>query len=118
MADGADRRRDLRVVTDLDCEVHHSDRGLPARVLDLSLGGAKVLVRAGLGSAGPGDPLVLTLRLGQRQLSLAANVVRRLDEGTVAVCFAGPLGPAEGLLARFVQDQYRKQLRTHLHLQV
>jgi hypothetical protein len=64
-----------------------------------------------------GSTLELAVVLNGQSMTLASVVVRWAGEGKVGVAFQGLGRVGEASLARFVQQQERKILRTHLHLQ-
>jgi hypothetical protein len=110
------RRRHLRVQATLPCEVKHPPLAWDGVVVDISVGGALV---KGPWPEPPAIGAVLTMGLGvgPKHLEIEGCVVRHAGDGLAGVSFQGLGRVDEALLARFVQEQERRALRTHLHLQ-
>jgi hypothetical protein len=110
------RRKHLRVAATIPCEVQHPPQSWDGVVVDISVGGALV--------KGPwpeppdiGAVLRMSLGVGSKHIDIEGCVVRHAGDGLAGVSFQGLGRVDEALLARFVQEQERRVLRTHLHLQ-
>jgi len=110
------RRRHLRVPATLPCGLRQPPQDWDGVVVDISVGGA--LVKGPWPEPPPiGALLTVSLAVGQRKLDVDGCVVRHAEDGLAGVSFQGLGRVDEALLARFVQEQERRVLRTHLHLQ-
>lgn len=105
----AERRRHVRVapLPDLPAsvEVENVGNGVKFQLLDISVGGLGLWTQRGKAPFGPGDRIVLKLRLGPKSADVDAVVRHTSPDGTLhGVEFADVADEARTIIHRYVSE--------------